>query len=409
MKFCAWSEKMKDNSKMKVKMLGQFEISYKGVVLNVDTIRSNMIELLLVYLLMNRHKEVLTTEMAEVLWREEESDNPLGALKNLMYRLRRLLKETFGEEDIFITGRGSYTFNPSIDVEIDIDVFEKELNQVEMVEHSQQKVKLISALSLYKGEFLPKQIKHHWILQQNVYYQSLYNNSLKVLLSILENDCEYIEMEKWCIQALKYDSLDEMIHYRFMVSLIKQGKNQLAMDHYLLMKQRLFDELGVLPNEGLQTLYQTLLRKDNDRQLDLVVIQQDLKENKLVNEAFFCDYSIFKEIYRLEARRLERFGISVYCCLITCDVTLPIPQTSKLYASTMKKIMEELKELLLHDLRVGDVIANYSKSQYVCLLPTCSVESTHIIMDRIQTRFKKIEVSKQGKLLFDYKELVLDK
>lgn len=180
------------------------------------------------------------------------------------------------------------------------------------------------------------------------------------------------------------------------------------MDHYLLVKQRLQDELGVDPNESLQKLYQTLLRKDNDRQLDLVVIQQDLIEKELVNEAYYCDYSIFKEIYRLEARRLERFGISIYCCLVTCDVTLPIPATSKLYASIMKKMMDELKKVLLSDLRVGDVVSMYSKSQYVTLLPTCSVESTHIIMERILGHFAKLEVSKQGKLLFDYKELVLD-
>lgn len=389
-------------------MLGQFEISYKGIVLNVDMIRSNMIELLLVYLLINRHKEVLTSELAEALWSEDESDNPLGALKNLMYRLRKLLKDTFGEDDIFITGRGSYTFNSNIYVEMDTEVFEQQLAQAKTLLGKEKKEKLIAALTLYKGEFLAKQVKQHWILQQNVYYQSLCNSNLKALIDLLEKEGNYIEMEEWCVKALKYDSLDEGFQYHFILSLIKQGKTQLAMEHYMLVKQRLQDELGVDPNESLQKLYQTLLRKDNDRQLDLVVIQQDLIEKELVNEAYYCDYGIFKEIYRLEARRLKRFGISIYCCLVTCDVTLPIPTTSKLYASTMKKMMEELKKILLNDLRVGDVVSLYSKSQYVTLLPTCSVESTHIIMERILKHFATLEVSKQGKLLFDYKELVLD-
>ncbi len=401
-------EKMSSKKLMKVNMFGQFEISYKGIVLNVDMIRSNMIELLLIYLLINRHKEVLTSELAEALWSEEESDNPLGVLKNLMYRLRKLLKDTFDEDDIFITGRGSYTFNSNIEVEMDTEVFEAELNRAKSANKKQQKELLVAALSLYKGAFLPKQIKQHWILQQNVYYQSLCNSYLKLLIEILEKEGNYVDMENWCIKALKYDSLDESFQYHFILSLIKQGKNQLAMEHYLLVKQRLQDELGVDPNESLQALYQTLLRKDNDRQLDLVVIQQDLIEKDLVNEAYYCEYNIFKEIYRLEARRLDRFGVSIYCCLITCDVTLPIPPTSKLYASTTKKMMEVVKKVLLQDLRAGDVVSRYSKSQYVTLLPTCSVESTHIIMERIQKHFAQFDVSKQGKLLFDYKELVLD-
>lgn len=396
---------IKKEDKMIVKMLGHFEIQYKGIILNSETIRSNMVELLLVYMLLQRHKEVLTNELAEELWSEEESDNPLGALKNLMYRLRKLLKDVFGEDDIIVTGRGSYTINPSIAIELDAEVFETKLK---LGKEKDDRKALEEAMELYVGTFLPKQAKQHWILQQSVYYQSLFSSYSKVLIEMLEKEEYFEEMEAWCLKALTYDPLDENLQYHFILSLLKQGKSQIALEHYLHVKQRLYDELGVDPSEELQQLYQTMIRKDNDRQLDLVVIQKDLNEEELPNKAYYCDYNVFKEMYRLDARRLQRLGISMYCCLITCDVTLPIPQTSKLYKTVTVKMMDSMKDLLLKSLRAGDIVSRYSQSQYVMLLPTCSFESMQVVIDRIKKEFEKEEVSKQGKLLFDFKELILE-
>lgn len=399
---------MENNTIMEVNMLGGFSILYKGRELNAEMIHSNKIELLLIYMLTHHSKEVLTNELAETLWSEGESDNPLGALKNLMYRLRKLLKDTFEEDDIIATGSGSYTFNPKIQMICDAEMFEEKLTAFKANKEQIKKEDLSTVLNMYKGPFLQKQLKYHWILQQNVYYQSLYISYVKVLIEILEKEKDFSELENWCRKALKYDSLDENLHYYFILTLIKQDKKQLAKEHYMIVKQRLYDELGVSPNENLQSLYQSLLRKDNDRQLDLVVIQKDLKEGKMPNSAYYCDYSVFKEMYRLEARRLQRFGISIYCCLITCDVVLPIPETSKLYASTMQKAMEQVKTLLLKQLRAGDVVSSYSHSQFVLLLPTSSFESMKLVVERVSKAFAQVEVSKQTKLSYDYKEIVLE-
>lgn len=390
---------------MKIKTLGQFEIIYNEAVLNTESIRSNKVELLLIYVLMQRHKEVLTSELAEALWSEGESDNPLGALKNLMYRLRKLLKDVFQEDDIILTGRGSYTFNSNIIIELDAEIFETQIKKAKKEDDVNM---LEKALNLYNGAFLPKQVKQHWILQQSTYYQSLYSSHVKTLVELLGKEKRYEEVELWCNKGLQYDFLDEKLQYYYLLSLIKQDKKQLALDHYFIIKNKLFDELGVDPDESLQELYQTLLRKDNDRQLDLVVIQKELKEEIAPTQAYFCDYNVFKEMYRLDARRLKRLGVSIYCCLVTCDITLPIPETSNMHKTITQKMMKEVKDVLLEGLRAGDIVSRYSKSQYVTLLPTCSHESMQVVIERIKEKFTKLEVSKQGQLLFDFKEIVLE-
>lgn len=72
--------------------------------LDEDTFHSEMMTKLLVYILCYRKKEMPIQELTEALWDEDESDNPTGALKNLMYRLRNLLKKTWGGCAVYSDG-----------------------------------------------------------------------------------------------------------------------------------------------------------------------------------------------------------------------------------------------------------------------------------------------------------------
>ena len=100
--------------------------------------------------------------MADALWQEEETGNPAGALKNLMYRLRVLLKKNFGDEDFILTDHGSYRWNPRQEVAVDAEQFEQ------MFESAKQKTisegeairKLKAALALYQGDFMTKSCRY---------------------------------------------------------------------------------------------------------------------------------------------------------------------------------------------------------------------------------------------------------
>ncbi|MEG0591140.1 MAG: diguanylate cyclase, partial [Lachnospiraceae bacterium] len=49
--------------------------------------------------------------------------------------------------------------------------------------------------------------------------------------------------------------------------------------------------------------------------------------------------------------------------------------------------MEQLKKVLLSSLRSGDVIARYSGTQFIVLLPTCQYETAKKVMNRIDKLF----------------------
>ena len=112
-----------------VNTLGKFQITDGKSVLNDDNIRSTMLTKLLVYLIIHRKQSISMEELTEAMWQEEEVENPTGALKNLMYRLRNLLKGKFGETNFILTNRGSYCWNLEVKLAVDVEEFERLLEQ----------------------------------------------------------------------------------------------------------------------------------------------------------------------------------------------------------------------------------------------------------------------------------------
>ena len=108
-------------NKLHVKMFGDFQVTDGKNILNDDNIRSVMVTRLLTYFLNNRNRMIQVQELGDLLWNEDETDNQVGALKNLMYRLRNIMKKVLGSSDYILTGRGSYYWNPDVTVKVDCD------------------------------------------------------------------------------------------------------------------------------------------------------------------------------------------------------------------------------------------------------------------------------------------------
>ena len=85
-----------------IRTLGKFQIRDEEHIVNEEEIRSPKMINLLAYLIIHRNQTLTFYDMADALWQEEETGNPAGALKNLMYRLRVFLKKNFGDEDLIM-------------------------------------------------------------------------------------------------------------------------------------------------------------------------------------------------------------------------------------------------------------------------------------------------------------------
>ena len=83
-----------ETSDFKITLLGGFSISYKGKVYVCDTGSSKKVFNLLQYLIVNRNNMVTYESLIYAMKLDEGNKNPMSVLKNLIYRVRTLLKES---------------------------------------------------------------------------------------------------------------------------------------------------------------------------------------------------------------------------------------------------------------------------------------------------------------------------
>lgn len=390
-----------ERSVLCAQLLGKFQITSKHGILDDSRIRSDMMTKLLSYMICHRQRSITIQELSEALWPDDRSDNPAGALKNLMYRLRNTIKKEWGEGDYILTGRGCYQWNPRIPVEVDAEKFDMYSKQAKQTEDQEIKMDLErKAIELYKGKFLPEYSNEYWIMSLGVYYHSTYLSVVKELAGFLDKENRYAEMENICQRAIALEPLDEELYCCLLKSLIRDNKQKQAAERYRDIVNLLYDELGVRPSGELQNLYDEMMKQQHEHQSDISVIQRELKEERERHGAFLCDYGIFKKTYELEVRRAGRLGISVFLSLLSLYPEKSLEKGSPAYLKVVNDGMEQMERVLLDSLRFGDVVTRYSVNQYLVMLPGCQYEDAKMVLERIQYNFYSIK--KHAKIILQY-------
>lgn len=374
---------------IKVQLLGSFSVSDSvsaAVILDKD-IRSDMLKKLFTYMVLHRERPVTVQELSENLWVEGETDNPQGALKNLMYRMRTVLKQAFGDIQFFTTSQGSYGFNGELEISIDAEEFEKLVKSSKTSKSSKEKIKLLKkAVELYPGDFLDGCHDLSWIVTTSTYYHSMFLSAVKELSHLYLEEEKYSDAEKMINYGLKYDNVDETLHCELVRSYIRQGNLELATKSFENAKEILRTALGVRDSKNLRDLQAEILKMSGASEAEsLSTIHEDIVEKDDPDGAFFCGYPAFREIYRLENRKVSRLGEAEFILLLSLE--MPSSDNAKMAKFILNKAMKSLEECIKGSLRIGDVASKYSNSQYVILLPACSEESTALVSERIVTSF----------------------
>lgn len=382
---------------VKINMLGEFSISYGGNTINDSTSRSKKLWMILEYLLAFRDREISQNELIELLWPEDNIENPANTLKTLIYRVRSMLDDLSyegGGKTMLIYRRGSCSWNREINAVIDVDLFEEKLKQAHITEGPVRLDNLLSALALYKGDFLPKAALEPWAVPLATYYHTKYLTAVKEAVLMLVGDSRYDEVITICQKATVIDPYDEELHYWLILALYNTGEKQQAMKHYEYVTDMFFSRFGVNPTDRLTGLYKEIIAETNNSQMDLSVIKKELQEDYKPG-AFFCEYAIFKEIYHLNMRTLARTGAASHLCLLS----LVGPRGGKPQQKALSKTVLRLKECIGSSLRRGDIFTRYSVSQFLVMLPAASYENSVIVIDRIIRSFRR----QNGKALVDVK------
>lgn len=370
---------------IEIYMLGRFMILSNGTDIVPKLGNSKKKLALLQYLLLNKDTSISNYNIFESIWPGEESSNPESSLKTLVSRLRQNLK-AFGLENSIITKNGAYKWNDALDAEIDIFRFEPLCQQaLDFREIDETTTPVFEEiLRMYQGDLLTGYDTETWIVPKSMYYHNLYLKVLYHYIDLLEKDNRYSDIMPLARRGLEIDMLDSKLNLHLMTALLKLGMKNEAMSHYNYTVNLHYTQLGVTPSTEILSFYKNLIKAEYDSNSSLDLICQDLQSESGESTAFVCDYSIFKDIYKLNTRNLERLNITIFLGLIT---VLPTEEKEHTDLLLLDKVMNLLLDALKHNLRKGDTISRYGPSQFAILLPAVNHKAGTIALERVKKAF----------------------
>lgn len=389
--------------KMRLQIFGGFVLSNDKISMNEKSLHSNKLVRLLVYILMNRERNLSHQELIDTFWQEDSSRNPEGALKNLIYRLRTELN-FFGEGELVITMAGAYRWNPKVEVETDYEELERMVEAARDAENEEERRKLLEdAAAIYRKETAPRLAMETWMVSRLTYFRLIYTGAVKALAEIYARQQDWDAMELSCTRAIEVDNLDEDLYYWQIKSQIGKKAYDRALIYYERAKNTFYKELGIREIDQFRQVYEEILALSDNKTLDITSVLDSLCEKEPPRQAFFCEYPVFREIYQVETRRVRRTGIAEHVVLVSMKKAESARSDAN--DSVMHEGMNILEQVLRENLRVGDVVARFSNTQFVLLLAACSYESAQLVAERINYHFRKAAPRKRLNLRFEMEEL----
>lgn len=373
--------------KIQIKMLGRFAIMVDGTDIVPQLSKSKKGLSLVQYLLLQDGAAVPNQQLYEVLWPSEESSNPESALKTLISRMRTILarySETLSR--CIVTDRGSYRFNTALGIDVDLYEFRRlSATLLPKKTLSPEDGPLYArVIQIYRGDLLADgSAQENWATAYHVELHEAYLKLVYRYVESLEREENFDEVTYVCRKALEVDAFDEQMHLALMNAMLKRGSINEALMQHKHATEIYYKYLGIQPTEAIQEFYKKIISADRSLDESLSFICDELKTGSKNVGAFVCEYAIFKEIFNLQVRNLERMDLSVYVMLVMLrDVDGNLIEPLKL-----NNLMNGLQEIMRQNLRKGDVVSQFSASQFALLLPMDAKESGAIVMERVKRAF----------------------
>jgi hypothetical protein len=204
-----------------------------------------------------------------------------------------------------------------------------------------------------------------------------------------------------CEKAMVIYPYDESTHEHLIKAMIALNEYSLAANQYNYLKKLLYEQYGTAPSPRLTEMFELVVKTHNESHKKLDVILGDLWEDELTSGGYFCEYEIFRYIFRLYCRENSRVQSELPLLLIT----LTDEKGGELQGKTQTKATQKLSDSISKSLRKRDVYTRYSRGQYLLLLPSTPIEDVSVVQERIKSKFSKYRTNNSLKLTFEIKDV----
>lgn len=340
------------------------------------------------YLIIHHGQSVPNHKLLQALWPEEKNSNPENALKTLVSRLRVQLNQLapdFGK--CIVADRGAYHWENLPGMTIDLFELESIISEMSASEGDKEKWLALfqKLLKLYAGDLLQNSNSYEWVLSRATWLHNKYIDAVYRCCDILKQEENYDEIVNICRQALNVDNFDDKLHMEMMSALVKTNRSNEALTQYKHVIHLHYRYLNTQPSNDIQEFYKQIETAGKTLDFNLDSIRAELKESGEQRGAFICEYTVFKEIFNLQMRNLERLGSTMFLAVIMVSGLNGKPMESM----KQEKVMEVLTEILRGNLRKGDTITRFNTTIMALLLPTVNYTTGRMVMERIKRLFYK--------------------
>ena len=341
---------------------------------------------LIQYLILNGGQPVPNYRILGALWADDNSANPENALKTLVSRLRIILNQIYpGMGGCIVADRGAYHWQSLPNMTIDVYEIEELFNKLNLPDATpfQQRAWYAELLQLYRGDLLFSNEQCEWAMARGTALHNKYMSAVYAYIEMLKNDENYEEVAAVCRAALDVDQFDDRLHMELMTALIKTNRSSDALVQYKHVMHLNYRYLGIQPSDDMQEFYKQIVHAGKTLDFNLDSIRRELMESGEQRGAFICEYAVFKEIYNLQMRNLERLGSTMFLAIIMVGN----PDDPNISSIKQNNIVNGLLEILRTNLRKGDTITHVSPTIIALLLPTVNYATGNLVMERIKRVF----------------------
>ena len=363
-----------------IRTMGLFTVEADGIVHEELMTKTRKGISLVQYLMLERGKTISSQRLIRELWSGSRNDNPESALKTMVSRMRTALNAISPRLGAcIVSGQGGYRwYAPDVYVDVleIIDLLDTLRRGVpdeeETLRLSEQLLELYRGDLYLTGDILNGQAIFNWL--HNEYLNAVYR-----MIELLKKKEDYNRICEVCRRAILIDDLDDQLHIELMQAMVSLNRTSDAAKEYrnLVKSSRQF--LKVEPGEEVREYYDSLADAGKELKLNLDAIRSELlDQDDDWKGPFFCDYPVFKEIYNIQIRNLERLGSAMFLAVIM------LGEAEKTGSIRRESCMAGLQEILRRNMRKGDIITRFSDNIFAMLLPMVNYTTGTMVMERIE-------------------------
>ncbi len=369
-----------------VTMFGGFSLRYNGNELSLGNLSGlQMVQLL--QLLLHYRKQGVSRDLARsVLFGDRDVDDVSHSIRNIIYNLRKKLRELGLPESRYVVKRGGvYYWADDIPVIEDAGEFDEAFDIAMGTEDDDERMNaLINACYKYRGRFLYGSDSAVWAIQEGERYREMFGDCVSELAAMLRDDHKYKVMYELGQYATKVDPFSEW-EIVTLEALSGLGKFDKTEDFFRQTIDAYTAEYGGRTN--------TYVREFTNRLgLKLVVGNESLDEiqkkigidDPLDNNGYYTSLPAFQEIYRMTQRMMERAGEKIFLMLCTILDSKGNPMRE---GPRLEELSDRLRETIITTVRHTDTVTRYGKGQFLVLLINITYEDCAIVAKRINSGF----------------------